>query len=336
MAAVSSQDNQSHVVIMNDAEEAAYFLNDVENLLGEGKAFFFPASYKKPFQTEETDNSNILMRAEVLSKLNRNSKILLVTYPEALAEKVVTRRNLELNSIAMKVGESISISFINEFLLHHDFENVDFVQQAGEFSVRGGIVDIYSFANELPYRIEFFGDDVESIRTFDPTTQLSVQAMNHIAIMPNVQKKLLEDDRSSFLDFVSPGTTVWTNDLSSSLEFLRLNIFNVEDNNIKSEYKDMFDSHDSLLQKLKNRTVIEFGKRHFLKNAVDGNQTEINFSISPQPSFNKNFPLLIANLQLNQKQNIKNVIFADTSKQIERLYAIFEDLEKKNAIENRG
>ena len=192
---------------MGDSEEAAYFLNDLENLASDFQPLFFPSSYKKSFEPEELDNSNILMRAEVLSRLNRNSKMLIVTYPEALAEKVVTRKNLEMNSIALRVGETLSVNFINEFLLHHEFENVDFVQQAGEFSIRGGIVDIYSFANELPFRIEFSGDDVESIRTFDPVTQLSVQAMNHIAIMPNVQKKLLEEGRSSFLEFIPAETT---------------------------------------------------------------------------------------------------------------------------------
>ena len=108
----------------------------------------------------------------------------------------------------MRVGEKISVEFITEFLLHHEFENVDFVAQAGEFSVRGGIVDIFSFAYELPYRIEFYGDDVESIRTFDPGTQLSVQAMNHITIMPNVQKKLMEESRSSFFDFIPSSAVV--------------------------------------------------------------------------------------------------------------------------------
>ncbi len=330
VAAVWSMTKQSHVVLLNDSEEAAYFLNDLENLLGEGNAFFFPSSYKKSFLIEETDSSNILMRAEVLSKLNRNSKTLVVTYPEAFAEKVTTRKNLELNSIAMKVGESISIGFINEFLLHHDFENVDFVQQAGEFSIRGGIVDIYSFANELPYRIEFSGDDVESIRTFDPETQLSVQAMNHVAIMPNVQKKLLENDRTSFADFLPAETVIWTHDLTSSIEFLRLNTLDETDQSVKGDLKELFDSHDALLEKLKEKRLIEFGKRHMMKGDFS-----VDFSFSPQPSFNKNFPLLITNLQGNQRKNIKNIIFADTAKQIERLYAIFEDLEKKNAIENK-
>ncbi len=330
MAAVSATLPQSHIVILNDAEDAAYFLNDIENLLGEGQALFFPASYKKPFQTDEPDNSNILMRAEVLSRLNRNSRTLVISYPEAIAEKVVTRKNLELNSIAMRVGESVSVSFINEFLLHHEFENVDFVQQAGEFSIRGGIVDIYSFANELPYRIEFFGDDVESIRTFDPNTQLSVQAMNHIAIMPNIQKKLMEDERSAFLDFIPANSTIWTSDLQSVLAFPDLKRISEENNISIEELEKFYDDAKEIENKIKDKTVVEFGKRIFLKTNFD-----VSFSFSPQPSFNKNFPLLITNLQQNEKNKIKNIIFADTARQIERLYSIFEDLEKKHAIENK-
>ncbi len=330
VAAIASQENQSHVVLLSDSDEASYFLNDVENLLADNQPLFFPASFRKQFQTDENDNSNILMRAEVLSRLNRHSKTIVVTYPAAITEKVVTRKNLEMNSITMRVGEKLSISFINDFLLHHEFENVDFVQQAGEYSIRGGIVDIYSFANELPYRIEFSGDDVESIRTFDPESQLSVQTMNHVAIMPNVQTKLLEDSRTSFLDFISPDTVVWTNDLSSTVEFLRLSLLEETGGKIRDEFMELYDTPDYFLERIGNRTVVEFGRRHFFKSDI-----EFGFSFSPQPSFNKNFPLLISNLQSNQASKYKNIIFSDTARQIERLYAIFEDLEKKHAIANK-
>lgn len=330
LASMNESYPQATVVVMNDAEDAAYFLNDVENLLGDGVALFFPSSFKKPFCPDDSDNSNIVMRAEVLSRLNRNSKVIVVTYPEAIAEKVVTRKNLELNSIALRVGEDVSVSFINEFLLHHEFESVDFVQQAGEFSVRGGIVDIFSFANDLPYRIEFFGDTVESIRTFDPSNQLSVQAMNHVAIMPNVQKKLLEDERSSFLDFIPVQTVVWTYDLDSSITFLNHETISEQAGVDIGELKKLFDNGSELEEKIRKKTVVEFGRRFYLPSTVTS-----EFSISPQPSFNKNFPLLISNLQQNQSNKIKNIIFADTARQIERLYAIFEDLEKKHAIENK-
>jgi transcription-repair coupling factor (superfamily II helicase) len=330
ISAVVMENPHSHVIVLNDADEAAYLLNDIENLLTDQQVQFFPSSYKKPFETGDLDNGNVLMRAEVLSKLNRNAKTIVITHAEAIAEKVVTRKNLDNNSIALRVGETMSVSFINEFLLHHEFENVDFVAQAGEYSVRGGIVDIFSFANELPYRIEFFGDEVESIRTFDPSTQLSVQQMNHVAIMPNVQKKLLEEGRSSFLDFVPPGTVFWFDDLNGADEFLRQHLYKEESEVMQEHLYELFDVPSVFLKKLEDRAVIEFGKRKHFKSGLS-----FDFSISPQPSFNKNFPLLISNLQGNQKNKIKNIIFADSARQIERLYAIFEDLEKKHAIENK-
>ena len=333
LAAICSQIEKPHVILLNDKEEAAYFLNDLESLLEQDRILFFPASYKRSFHIAETDNAGILSRAEVLSRLNKSSPVVVVTYPEAIAEKVVTRRNLELNSITLRVGEKMSTDFINEFLLHHEFENVDFVAQAGEFSVRGGIIDIYSFANELPYRIEFFGDDVESIRTFDPGTQLSVQAMNHITIIPNVQTKLLEDSRTSFLDFIPNDCVVWTKDLSAGIEYLNVSLSklktDVEENKSyeSSKIDEIFDSPEIIEEKLQTRATVEFGKRHHFKGGES-----YSFSTSPQPSFNKNFDLLITNFKENQSKKIKNIIFADSAKQVERLYAIFEDLEKKKGI----
>ena len=329
MAAVSSGSDQSHLILLNDSEQAAYFLNDLENILGEGQSLYFPSSHKKPFEIHESDNSNILMRAEILSRLNRHSRTLIVSHPEAIAEKVVTRKNLEMNSIAMRIGERLSVSFINEFLLHHEFENVDFVQQAGEFSIRGGIVDIFSFANELPYRIEFSGDDVESIRTFDPDSQLSVQSMNHVAIIPNVQKKLLEEGRSSFLDFIPPNTIVWTEDLAASLDFLKRNLSDESSATIKNDFVELYDIPETIEKNLASRSVVEFGKRHLFTP-----DKTIRFNTSPQPSFNKNFPLLITNLEQNRRDKYKTIIFADTARQIERLYAIFEDIGKKQDVDH--
>lgn len=336
LAAVTSLTNNSHLVVLNDREEAAYFLNNIENLLANNQSLFFPSSYKRTFQLDDSDNASILSRAEVLSRLNKSASVIVVTYPEAIAERVVTRKNLEQNSITLRVGEKLSTDFLTEFLLHHEFESVDFVAQAGEFSVRGGIIDIFSFANELPYRIEFFGDDVESIRTFDPTTQLSVQPMNHVNIIPNVQTKLLEDSRTSFFDFLPSNTTVWTKDLNSVLAYIELHQNKVKAtiDETKSysfdKINEVFDSAEIIAKKIVDKSTVEFGNRQHFKNAE-----LFKFSFSPQPSFNKNFDLLIRNLQANHAQKIKNILFADSSKQVERLYAIFEDLEKKNKLDNK-
>jgi len=145
------------LIILNDKEEAAYHLNDLENLLSEKNVLFYPESYRRPYQIEETDNANILLRAEVLNRINSQKKpALIVSYPEALFEKVVTRRELEKNTLKIKMGDALSIDFVNEVMFEYQFKRTDFVTEPGEFSVRGGILDVFSFSNDEPYRIEFF------------------------------------------------------------------------------------------------------------------------------------------------------------------------------------
>ncbi len=329
-ASVSASSGFSQLFILNDKEEAAYFLNDLENFKGDEETMFFPASYKKTFQWDELDNANVLLRAEVLSRVNKRSRTLIVTYPEAIAEKVVTKKNLEKNSIDLRVKEKISIDFINEFLLHHEFESTDFVAEAGEFSVRGGIVDIYSFSNDLPYRIEFFGDEVESIRTFDPSTQLSIQPMNHVTIIPNVQARLLNDSHTSFFEFIPQETVIWMKDVSSAFSFIDINFAKAKERANPEKLDEIFESKGEIQKQLEKFSVTEFGNRFYFSASK-----EYDFNFSPQPSFNKNFSLLVENLQRNKKEGIKNILFADTSRQIERLYAIFEDLERKNGLPSK-
>ena len=199
----------SHLFVLNDKEEAAYFLNNLENLAGNRLVLFFPASYKKPYQVEDIDNANVLQRAEVLNRITKTEKgVMIVSYPEALNEKVVTRKNLSSNTIDIHLGETLSVDFIISFMNEYEFERTDFVLEAGQFAVRGGIVDIYSFANELPYRIEFNGDKVESIRTFNPADQLSEQKLSRITIIPNVQTRLLKESRESFFQFIKQETVI--------------------------------------------------------------------------------------------------------------------------------
>ena len=171
------------LLILNDKEEAAYLLNDLEQLIGEKDVLFYPGSYRRPYQIEETDNANVLLRAEVLNRINSRKKpAVIVTYPDALFEKVVTRKELDKNTQKIKLGDEISLDFLNEVLFEYQFKRVDFVTEPGEFSVRGGIVDVFSFSHDEPYRIEFFGDEVDSIRTFDVETQLSTDKVKKITI----------------------------------------------------------------------------------------------------------------------------------------------------------
>src|SRR5690606_2377074 len=204
---------EDYIVILQDREEAAYFQNDLQNLL-EREVLIFPMSYKRPYEYHEIENANILMRAEVLNRLaNKNAPDIIVTYPEALSEKVIIIRSLANNTFSVKLHAKLDLPFLEEFLHNYDFEKTDFVYEAGQFAIRGGIIDIFSFAYELPYRIELFGDEVDSIRTFEPGTQLSVETLKQVNIIPNVQTKLVQEERQLLLDFISAETKLWFKDV---------------------------------------------------------------------------------------------------------------------------
>jgi len=210
IATVFKNSELPFLVILNDKEEAAYHLNDLESLLGDQNVLFYPGSYRRPYQIEETDNANVLLRSEVLNRINSRKKpALIVTYPEALFEQVVTRKELERFTLKISTRDQLSIDFVNEVLLEYKFKRTDFVTEPGEFSVRGGIVDVFSFSNDEPYRIEFFGDEIDSIRTFDVETQLSLEQLKKISIIPNVENKMMDEKRQGFLKFIATKTVIF-------------------------------------------------------------------------------------------------------------------------------
>lgn len=324
------------IFVLPDREEASYFQSDLENMTGLD-ILLFPSSYRKAFEFTQADSSNVLARAEVLNELNHSQEQgrLIVTYPEALSEKVIDRSALEKNTLEIGVNAKLSIDFINEFLIEYDFERVDFVYEPGQFSVRGGIVDIFSFSHDLPYRIEFFGDFIESIRTFEIESQLSVEHIKSITIVPNVQSKFLTENNISLLEYVETDTQVWIKDVQFTLDVIRSGYkkatdlwkaLPAEDKNQNPEWIDpkfSFIDEKLLADQLHDFAVIEFGKQFF----YEANKS-IDFDIRPQPSFNKDFSLLIHNIKNNEADDIENCIFTDSTKQMERLYAIFEDLDK--------
>jgi len=324
----------NYLFILPDKEEAAYFLNNLENLHKEDKGItilFYPGSYRRPYQIEETDNANIMLRAEVLSVIQKRRKnTLVVTYPEAIVEKVVSKKHLEKNTLDIEVDGKYSIDFINELLIEYEFEHVDFVYEPGQFAIRGGIIDVYSYSNEFPYRIEFFDDEVESIRSFDMESQLSIKTMKKISIVPNVQKKLLHESRESFLNYIPSNTTIWVKDLETA----RGKIIKGFD---KAEYvfkemetetthlppKELYITESEFVNDIKKYPVLEYAGVQFFTQA---NKVVLNFA--PQPPFNKNFDLLAADLKKNHNEQYANLIFAENPKQIERIYNIFEDKEE--------
>lgn len=318
--------------ILEDKEEAAYYLNDLESLLGDNRVLFYPASYRRAYQIEETDNANVLLRSEVLNRINSKKKpAIIVTYPDALFEKVITRKELERNTLKITVGDKLSLDFINETLFEYHFKRTDFVTEPGEFAVRGGIVDVFSFSNDEPYRIEFFGDEIDSIRTFDVETQLSLDVKKKVNIIPNIETKTVEETRESFLKYIASKTVVF---IMNETYFLgRINQLFEKAEEIHEELDpiikrakpaELFVTSDELETQLENFV------RVYLKNTTHTKSVaSILFNTRPQPSFNKHFNLLIDDLNKNHDEGIKNYIFCSTEQQAKRLRDIFRDTEKQ-------
>ena len=343
--------NAPFLLIFNDKEEAAYYLNDLEQLIGEKDVLFYPGSYRRPYQIEETDNANVLLRAEVLNRINSRKKpAVIVTYPDALFEKVVTRKELDKNTLKIKVEDSLSLDFLNEVLFEYQFKRVDFVTEPGEFSVRGGIVDVFSFSHDKPYRIEFFGDEVESIRTFDVETQLSTEKVKKITIVPNVADKLIQEKRESFLQYISSETIVFAKNLDFIFDRLddfygkAIAAFAKLSEDIKhAEPEELFMNSKGFRMQLEgfgiitttgastnqNISTVHDVTSDVISSAPDTSgeiqSTTIAFKTKPQPSFNKKFDLLIENLNGHKDQGYTNYIFCASETQAKRFHAIFED-----------
>jgi transcription-repair coupling factor (superfamily II helicase) len=331
-AAVAKATHSSHLVILQEKEEAAYFMNDLQNLLGQKEVLLFPMSYKRPYEYDETENANILMRAEVLSHVsNHPDSQIIITYPEALSEKVINKKSLASNTFLVKVGEQLDRVFLEEFLHSYDFDKTDFVYEAGQFAIRGGIIDVFSFAHELPYRIELFGDEVDSIRSFDPGSQLSVDVLDKVSLMPNVQTRLVQEERQSLFDFIPGNTRVWIKDAELTLDIVEKSFEKASDSfdkilresgtHIVLAPDALFETRSSLEVCLGKFMKLEFGSRHFF--SAD---STLDFKSSVQPSFNKNFELLAANLLDHQNQRYGNFIAAEQPKQLERLQGVFEEI----------
>ncbi len=323
----------NQLFILNDKEDAAYLFNDLESIIGEEHVLFFPASYKKALQIDETDNANVLLRSEVLNTLSNSSGAkIIVTYAEAIVEKVVTKKNLEKNTLKISVGEELTIEFINEVFYEYGFEREDFVIEPGQFSVRGGIVDVFSFSNDFPYRIEFFGNEIESIRTFNPVSQLSIKNFKKISILPNLQTSFTTESRESILEFLAKETLVFCSDIDLTSNQLNqtyeknVEAFNkVEHSPLKHlEPAQLFLTKETFLNEIDTKNIIEFGSKRFYTNS-----SEIIFNQKHQPEFNKNFTLLHQNLEANKKNNLSNILLAENIKQVERLHSIFEDIGKE-------
>ena len=326
----------NHIVVLNDAEEAAYFFNSIESVTEAMDLFYFPSSFKTPHNFNFLNPSHVMLRTEALTKISMGgNKKIIVTYPEALFEKVILPKTLQKNIIQIKTNDSIDLNAMMQQFIDYGFERTDFVYEPGQFALRGGIFDIYSFGNEKPYRIELFGEEVDSIRLFDPATQLSERKLLQVNIIPNVTTQFEDTEKIPLIEFMNSNTILWVKDWNvikqrgmdqweSLNDFLTHTANNkpieLGDAHIKHTQLDDFDTVENAEASLLNSTIIEWGFQANIAKEV------ISFNTQVQPSFNRQFQLLIANLQELEKKGYALFIFAEQAKQLERLHAIFTDL----------
>lgn len=335
-AAVYSSAGGIHIVVLADREAASYYFNDLEALLDEQgqtadrrKVLFFPTAYRRSHEMDQTDGTHTLMRAEVLNRISAGAKrLIVVTYPEALSEKVMERKLMNANMLRLHVNEAVSIDFIMEVLAEYNFERVDFVTGPGQFALRGGICDVFSFAGEYPYRIEFAGDSVSSIRSFEPENQLSIQNLDKINILPDIQSRDTIVNRQAFPAFLPQSTVFWLDDpeyIYSKVEQEYLKALAMEGHsNVSSNVSALFIGSQVFCDWMKRF-------RKIIRNAHNDSESDdaVKFNCKPQPAFSKNFDLLFDDLLEKQQAKFRTIIVSENPKQINRLQAIFEDMESR-------
>ncbi len=341
-----TQEQTNHLFIVNDAEEAAYFHNSLENITKELNLFYFPSSFKHPKNFRLLNSSHVMLRTEALTKFSMPTGLrvgAIVTYPDALFEKVVLPKKLQGNMLLIKTNDTLDVDNMMGFLVDLGFERTDFVYQPGQFALRGGILDIYSFGNDKPYRIELFGNDVDSIRIFDPETQLSERRLSYVSIIPNVETQFESGEKVSLFEFLPENTVVWIKDF----DIVKERLLTMEEDleqflQIPVAVKDKYHDDEDRLEKIdlsaedfisaaiveeqiQQRHIVEFGyEKHF--SSDDGNDWGIVYHTKHQPAFNRQFELLIKDLKSWQSKGFEVFIFAENPKQLERLHSIFADL----------
>lgn len=306
--------NRPLVFILPNAEEASYVFQDMHNILGKSVVQYLPPSYNKPFNPESASNNQIQERSEVILQLQKSSKpLVLVSSVEALSEKVINQENLAKNQFQVSVGEILDFEFMMEVLNTYGFEREDFVYEPGQFSMRGGIIDVFSYSHDLPLRIELDGRMIESIRQFDPISQLSTTELKFSSIVPNLQEEEIAGERVNIFDYFAKDTLFFAHQLSTSISLLK--------EEITDELHPLYTNVEAFKKELSARSGVELGQLPHFRN-----YHAIAFQQAPQKTFGKNFNLLIEHLQDNARLGIDQHIFSETGKQIERLGTIFEDI----------
>ena len=316
------------VFILGDLEEAGYFYHDLTQILGTERALFFPSSFRRAIKYGQKDAANEILRTEVLSRLEKgDTSVCIVTYPDALSEKVVSRNNLKEKSLKLHTGERVDTSFITDVLHSYGFEYVDYVYEPGQYAVRGSIIDVFSFSSEFPYRIDFFGDEVESIRTFEVESQLSIEKKKNIVIVPDLG--LGDGSDTSFLDFIPQNTVLAVKDFLWLRE--RMQVIYEE---AVAPQALIAQEEGSAPMRLENKLIdgsefvtraLDFRRLEFGSKPTGTPDASLQFAVTPQPVFHKNFDLVAASFKEYQEKGYTLYICSDSNKQTERIRSIFED-----------
>lgn len=348
----------NHVIVCEDAESAAYLHNSLENITSALNLFYFPSSFKNRKNYRLLNPSHVMLRTEALTRFATPAGEMagvLITYPEALFEKVVISSTLSSNIILLKSGDVLDVNGLMEKLVNYGFERTDFVYEPGQFALRGGILDIYSYGNEKPYRIELFGNDVDSIRIVDPETQLSERKLLQVTIIPNVETQFDTGQKTSLFDFLPANTVVWCQNISFTQEKLaqqeedleiwlgiqqqnteantkstKATIIEEDEKSVKTQVsRDDFITAESMARSLEQFHLVEFGQlthQETHQPVLSKSAFEITFNTRHQPAFNRQFDFLIRDLKGWVAKGFDIYLFAENPRQLERLHSIFEDL----------
>lgn len=315
----------THLVVVPEKEDAAYLYNDLSALTGDDAIFFFPSTYKRSVQYEQTEPANIVLRTEVLNFLSSGKrKGIIITYPESVMEKVISRRNLKKNTLTISRGDRLSLEFLEEMLHEYNFGRVDFVYEPGQYAIRGSIVDVFSYSADHPFRIDFFGEDVDSIRTFNPDDQLSIEPRKQISIIPNIQDISIEEVTDSFTDFLPPSSMIWIEDesyIKEKMNSIFSQIVARDEAGQTSGRKDLIMTGTRFLDECGKFRTTEFGR-----NSIFVPDKSFAFRTEPQPVFNKNFGILADRLTANDIEGYVSFIVSESQSQIDRLKDIFAEI----------
>ena len=327
------------VFVLGDLEEAGYFYHDLVQVLGDARVLFFPSSFRRAIKYGQKDSANEILRTEVLSRLQKDGAgLCVVTYPDALAEKVVSRRELDDKTLKLHVGEQVDMTFVTDMLRTYGFEFVDYVYEPGQFAVRGSIIDVFSFSSEYPFRIDFFGDEVESLRTFEVETQLSKEKKDSIVIVPDLSHDLERSGTGgmvSLLDFMQPDTVLAMRDFL----WLRERIQQVHDESLTPQAIAAREAEENGNISLDGKLIdggeftvraLDFRRLEFGNKPTGTPDASVQFDTSAQPIFHKNFDLVADSFHRYLSDGYTIYICSDSTKQTDRIRAIFEEREGEN------